>query len=659
MKQVEIDFFKEISAVRNLRAGPGGWLSYEVRRADMVKDGYRTALYTYKDGRQKRVASDVQAHWWRGGELLFAALRGRDKKHARDGLPLTVLYTVSPEGGPAQEWMRLPYEIEELVFLADGSFVFTATCEPGVRAIVDGRAEEAEKRTALQKLHEVEVFTELPFWRNGEGYARQKRLRLYHCSAGAVSALTNEMTQVEHLRVGPGGEEVFFIATVYEEIEPLYNTLVRLKVSTGKQTDLSVGAAFCHYAFALLVDGSAVVFGTDMRQYGMMQNGDFYRVAGDGAARLLYNGGEYDWYDSVLNDVSSATEPHWAAVGSRVYWVTTREEASHLMCIDADTGAITRCTEQDGAVMELATDGQEIYFTALQELRGPEVYRLQEKGEVRLTRLNAPAEKEYELQTPQLLHCTGAEGTDIRGWVLPPQGLDTDKKWPAVLYIHGGPKAVFGSVLYHELQYLAARGYAVLYCNPTGGDGRGNDFADLRGRWGGVDYEDLMAFTDAALKAYPWIDPARLGAVGGSYGGFMVNWIIGHTRRFAAAVSQRGISNWLTMATTTDIGFQFVPDQMGVDPWQDPQALWAYSPLRYANEARTPTLFVHSEEDYRCFYAESLQMYTALKMRGVPARLCLFHGENHELSRGGKPSHRVRRLQEIAGWLDEYLQPGK
>ena len=165
-----------------------------------------------------------------------------------------------------------------------------------------------------------------------------------------------------------------------------------------------------------------------------------------------------------------------------------------------------------------------------------------------------------------------------------------------------------------------------------------------------------MKFTDAVIAKYPAIDTARMGVTGGSYGGFMTNWIIGHTDRFACAASQRSISNWVSFSNTTDIGYRFGDDQMAANTWDNVEKMWWHSPLKYADQVKTPTLFIHSDEDYRCWLVEGLQMFTALKLHGVESRLCMFHGENHELSRGGKPNHRIRRLDEITNWFEKFLK---
>ena len=204
------------------------------------------------------------------------------------------------------------------------------------------------------------------------------------------------------------------------------------------------------------------------------------------------------------------------------------------------------------------------------------------------------------------------------------------------------------------MQYLASQGYFVFFCNPEGSDGRGNPFADIRGKYGTIDYDTIMKFTDAVLEKYPEIDTSRVAVTGGSYGGFMTNWIIGHTDRFVCAATQRSISKWISMYGISDIGPYFTKDQMAADIYDNTEKLWWHSPIKYVAQMKTPTLFIHSNEDYRCPMAEGMQLYTALVNKGVPAKLCYFKGENHELSRSGKPLHRLRRLKELIEWIQAY-----
>lgn len=246
---------------------------------------------------------------------------------------------------------------------------------------------------------------------------------------------------------------------------------------------------------------------------------------------------------------------------------------------------------------------------------------------------------------------------EIEGWVLKPKDFDHEKSYPAILDIHGGPKTVYGEVFYHEMQVWANKGYFVYFLNPVGSDGRGNEFADIRGKYGMDDYQNIMDFTDKVLDLYPSIDASKLAVTGGSYGGFMTNWIIGHSKRFVCAASQRSISNWISFYGVSDIGVRFTKDQQGVDDLvNDQEKLWWHSPLKYVNEVETPTLFIHSDQDYRCPMEQAMQMFTAIRARNIESKLVYFKGENHELSRGGKPIHRVKRLSEITNWIKSYTK---
>jgi len=299
-----------------------------------------------------------------------------------------------------------------------------------------------------------------------------------------------------------------------------------------------------------------------------------------------------------------------------------------------------------------------IVFVGMRDNKLQELYELKDKQENQITFFNEWVVKEKKLSKPQRITFNTKEGMEIEGWIMKPIDFDETKKYPAILDIHGGPKTVYsGEVFFHEMQYWSNIGYVVMFCNPRGSDGRGNEFADIRGKYGTIDYEDIMEFVNVVIENFSFIDKDRLGVTGGSYGGFMTNWIIGHTNRFKAAASQRSIANWISKFGTTDIGYYFVEDQQAATPWTNFEKLWFHSPMKYADRVKTPTLFIHSEEDYRCWLAEGLQMFTSLKYNGVEAKLVMFRGENHELSRSGKPKHRIRRLKEISDWFDKYLKP--
>lgn len=204
------------------------------------------------------------------------------------------------------------------------------------------------------------------------------------------------------------------------------------------------------------------------------------------------------------------------------------------------------------------------------------------------------------------------------------------------------------------MQVWVNLGYIVFYCNPRGGDSYGDDFADIRGQYGGIDYEDIMTFTDFVLENYA-LDENRMGVTGGSYGGFMTNWIVSHTNRYKVAATQRSISNWISFYGTSDIGYYFGPDQTDADPIADFDKAWEQSPLKHAHNIKTPLLFIHSDKDYRCPIEQAMQLYTVVKKRGVDTRFIWFKNESHGLSRDGKPKSRIKRLEEITNWMNQYL----
>jgi dipeptidyl aminopeptidase/acylaminoacyl peptidase len=225
-----------------------------------------------------------------------------------------------------------------------------------------------------------------------------------------------------------------------------------------------------------------------------------------------------------------------------------------------------------------------------------------------------------------------------------------------IVEIHGGPRSAYGNSFMHEFQLLAGQGYAVMYINPWGSGGYAEDFqTGLPEHYGEQDYLDIMEAVDHCIKTYDFIDTAHLGVLGGSYGGFMTNWIITHTDRFRAAVTMRSISNWVSFFGTSDIGWTFGLREMGGVPWIDEEKYMSKSPIRYVKNVKTPTLILHSEEDYRCPMEQGEQLFTALKFLGVPTELVRTPGENHELSRSGKPKHREIRLEHILRWFKTYL----
>lgn len=275
---------------------------------------------------------------------------------------------------------------------------------------------------------------------------------------------------------------------------------------------------------------------------------------------------------------------------------------------------------------------------------------------IQLTTANEKFLAEVTLSKPEPLSFSASDGTVLNGWIMKPAQYEEGEQYPLIVEIHGGPHAMYANTYFNEFQILAAEGYGVLYINPRGSHGYGQQFVDaVRGDYGGSDFEDVMDAVDYAILNYAFIDENRLGVTGGSYGGFMTNWIVGHSDRFKAAVTQRSISNWISFYGVSDIGYYFTEWQVKTD-LSEIEKLWKHSPLAYAGKINTPLLILHSEKDYRCPIEQAEQLYIALKRQGKQTKLIRFPESNHELSRSGKPNLRIKRLEYLTEWFNEYLK---
>jgi dipeptidyl aminopeptidase/acylaminoacyl peptidase len=273
-----------------------------------------------------------------------------------------------------------------------------------------------------------------------------------------------------------------------------------------------------------------------------------------------------------------------------------------------------------------------------------------------LTRHNQALLNSLDLGQIEELWFKGPDGNDLQGWILKPPAFDPSKKYPSILEIHGGPLTQYGKFFMHEFYYLASKGFVVYFSNPRGGRGYGEQHAKaIWGGWGDADYADLMTWADY-MEKQPYIDPQRMGVTGGSYGGYMTVWIIGHTQRFKAAATQRCVSNFVSMWGSSDMNWVFQQTMSNKQPFADLQKFWDHSPIKYIGNAKTPTLVLHNENDLRCPIEQGEQVFVALKSLGVESEMVRFPDEFHGLSRAGRTDRRIARLNHIAGWFEKHLK---
>ncbi|MFW6319732.1 MAG: alpha/beta hydrolase family protein, partial [Bacillota bacterium] len=318
-------------------------------------------------------------------------------------------------------------------------------------------------------------------------------------------------------------------------------------------------------------------------------------------------------------------------------------------------GNLETVYEMDGSIEGVLDMDDKIIINAMQGQTLQALYELniESKSLTQLTDFNNHAFDNMYVAKPHVLEVKDDQHT-VKGFALLPENYDASKHYPTILDIHGGPKTVYGQIFYHEMQVWVNKGYIVLFANPRGSDGKGDEFADIRGKYGTIDYDDLMNFVDLAIDTYKGIDTENLFVTGGSYGGFMTNWMVGHTTRFKAAVTQRSISNWISFYGTSDIGYYFASDQTDGHPIKDLDKLYEQSPIKYAMDIKTPLLFIHSDKDYRCPMEQAQQLYAILKTNNIDTQLLWVKDETHELSRSGKPHARLKRLDAILDWFETY-----
>ncbi|HEV2666465.1 MAG TPA: S9 family peptidase, partial [Blastocatellia bacterium] len=309
------------------------------------------------------------------------------------------------------------------------------------------------------------------------------------------------------------------------------------------------------------------------------------------------------------------------------------------------------------AVRAADSNGRAMVYTVNDFKRLDDLYisDLDGKNERQLTRLNQALWKQLQLADVERFTYKGADNWDVDGFIVKPIGWQEGKKYPLILNVHGGPAGMYGVDWFHEFQVYAAKGYGVLYTNPRGSTGYGQKFErGIFGEWGGKDYQDVMNGVDAALKRYAWIDSDKLGVTGGSYGGFMTNWIVGHTDRFKAAVTLRSVVNFISDEGTRD-GAYGHKDDFGGDLFEKFDLYWDRSPLKYAKNVKTPTLILHSDNDFRVPLEQGEQWFRALKHYGVTTEIVMFPRENHNLTRTGEPKHLVESLNWQLYWFARFI----
>ena len=611
--------------------------------------GGRPRQFTFGD------QSDTSPRWSPDGkQIAFLSNRG-DKKQ-------TQIHLIPVDGGEARPLTKMRGEFGGFEWSPDGRQI-----------VVQYRKSEAEdleretdglkKKLGIVARHYDRVHYKLDDY----GYLPKElwHLWLINSRTGKAKQLTDH--------------------EMYEELEPAWSpdgTQIAFMSNRAKDPDLDLDAVDLYVASSTdgrfrrietpLGSKSLPQFspdGTRIAYFGQIGRGKGWQnvhlfvadISGKTPARNLTGKNDFCISAGTINDVGSPTQskPTWSPDNRSIYFQIPLHGSILLKAVFVDDGTVRDVVVEKGVVGACTFDSRHsrlaYFFGTMTDPGQIMVRELSSPESILITRLN-PWLHRVDLGQVEEVWIKGADNNDLQGWIIKPPGFKTGRKYPSILEIHGGPQTQYGNLFMHEFYFLAAKGYVVHFCNPRGGRGYGEEHTRaIWNDWGNRDYADLMAWTDHIAKQ-PFIDKKRMGVAGGSYGGFMTTWIIGHTDRFAGAVAQRVVSNLVSMRGSSDFNWSFQVMFGGKPPWEDLENFWRMSPMKYIGKAKTPTLVIHSEQDMRCDPEQGEQVYVALKQLGVDSELVLFPDSPHGLSRSGRTDRRIVRLGHILRWFDKHLR---
>lgn len=637
--------------IDHVRFHPAGdRVAYQVGWADAEERENRSRILVRSlgaDGRPRELApgpNDSSPEWSPDGALAFLRRMGRR----------TQVFVLAGEGGEPTQLTSLPDGVGSFRWSPDGSQIaFVAATLGNAEGVVeDPRPPESERQ--VRRTPVARVVSRFDYKFDGRGYfdGRRHHLFVVDRSGGEARQLTAGDWDVESFSWAPTGNRLAISANAEPDGDRNLETHAYVVALDGTMRKLTDGMAVESVEWS--PDGRRIAFVAPLSiDAGRLERGWFLDVD-SGEVTCVTESWDRSVGDTIITDMRGGHDLplRWSAGGERLMFPTSGPGRSGI----AEVAASAQVRELVGGarrIYDFDVHGDRLAFLASDPSGPGDLYVQDGAGERRLTQLNGWLAERY-LAKPEPITFSAPDGWQIEGWLLKPEGFDAARKHPLVLEVHGGPHGQYGWAFFHEFQVLAGMGFCVLYVNPRGSDGYGEAFRKACVRdWGGADYRDLMAAVDYALSQ-GFVDEARLGIGGGSYGGFMTNWAIGQSTRFGAAVAMRSISNLVSDYAQNDI-VPWSQAEMGPPPWPDLDQLWRQSPIRYVQNVTTPLLLIHGEMDLRCPISQAEEMFGALRLLGKEVELVRFPEESHDLSRSGRPDRRVERLRRIAGWFGKYL----
>jgi dipeptidyl aminopeptidase/acylaminoacyl peptidase len=643
-----------LTSVVDPRVSPDGRrVAYVVSRTDEEANTYRTAIWVAAlDGSEEPrqftsgERNDGSPRWSPDGRwLAFVSNRDGDEKKAKGQL-----YVLPADGGEPRKLTDGKESVESIAWSPDSSRIAFARRVPD-----EAYAEEDDRKRAPRR------FTRVFFKLDSVGWIGDRRRHVFvvGLDGGDERQLTDGDCENDTPAWSPDGKRIVFWSMRgdrwdVEFVEALYELELDSEGAEPKrlsQPDESASNA------SFSPDGSRIAYIYAPEDGTYPHHSQIAVMNADGSDRRVLTAS----LDRQCAPFPLAREPVWD--GDRVAFAVEDGGNVHLYTVAADGSREPELLvggEQFTGLFDLV-DGVLVYTASTYD-RPQELFAGDGK---RITSVCDDFVAGRELAPVERFTAESADGTEVDAWLVRPPDFDETKRYPALLTIHGGPFSQYGTGFFDEVQVYAGAGYCVLFSNPRGGSGyseewgraiRGTGNGDGPG-WGTVDFEDVMGVVDTALEKYPFLDADRLGVLGGSYGGYLTSWTVGHTKRFKAALSERSVNNLVSAFGSSDLFWVF-ERQFGGPMWEDVDAWLRMSPATYARDIETPLLIVHSETDLRCNIEQGEHLFILLRLLGKEVEMLRFPAESHELSRSGSPIHRVQRFEAILDWFGRYLDPG-
>ncbi len=657
------------------------------------KDDYDTSIWTVstRGGEPRMLTSgtrDTSPQWSPEGTRL-AFVRSVENKDGKRQPPQ--VYILPLTGGEPWPLTKLPKGVSRPTWAPDGrsiAFNSTTTAEDETKEACKGGKDGKDKESESDKAkcgkpeHEsdVRVVSRAVYRMNGIGYldfTHPSHIWSIPAGSGAEEGvkpkqLTSGEFSEQEATWAPDGSKIYFVSD--RSLEPYYelgqNAVYSVPATGGESKEVTRIEGGALRSIAVSRDGKRMAFlGAPNQPVRSYTQEDLWVVdlAPGAKPRNLTTNFDWDVGSGVFGDqgpprASGGSRPLWSADGNSLVVLVGREGRGNLERFDVATGknsSVTRGDQAVGSYVEKPDGGMLVVRVSTPTNIGDLFVVLPNGSLQRLTDVNHKLFSQLNLTEPEEITYTSFDGKKIQAWAQKPPDFDPKKKYPLILNIHGGPHGAYGYVFDHEFQWMASKGYVVLYPNPRGSTTYGQEFGNIiQYHYPGDDFKDLMAGVDELIRR-GYIDEKRLGVTGGSGGGLLTNWVVGHTTRFAAAVSQRDIASWAAWWYSADFTL-FQPNWFRKPPFEDPQDYVERSPITYINEVKTPLMLILGDADWRTPEgAGGEEMFRALKYRKVPTAMVRFPGESHELSRSGQPWHRIERLEHIVNWFEIYLQGKK